>query len=66
MVYMCSSLLQWAPKTEKTMNVCKADQIHKITIIFIQNYNFVHPGQLIIFLEREKSQHPFAFEQKIS
>ena len=45
-----SSLLQLAPgsrnlsQAEKRL-ICKAEQIHKMTTIFTQNNNFVHPGQ---------------------
>ena len=31
---------------KKERTDCKAEQIHKITTIFTQNDNFVHPGQL--------------------
>ena len=55
-VYMCSSFLQFTVesrdffKAEKrvTIALCKAEQIHKVTTIFTQNDNFVHPGQFCV------------------
>ena len=30
-------------QAEKEMTICKAEQIHKMTIIITQNDNFLHP-----------------------
>ena len=51
MVYMCSSLLELAPglrdlsQAEKKITVVKPEQTQKVTTIFTQNHNFVHPGK---------------------
>jgi hypothetical protein len=31
-------------QAEKEISLCKAEQIHKMTTIFAQNDNFLHPG----------------------
>ena len=50
-IYMCSSLLQLAvvsrdlSQAQKLITVCKAEQIHKMRVIFTQKENFLLPAQ---------------------
>ena len=42
---MCSSLLQLVPESRDLSQAEKRTTNHKMTTIFTQNDNFVHPGK---------------------